>query len=108
MFIDSSGKGGEMKLYELLQVIPPSARTRILKNRKEVFRGYRGNIDERQFHLLPFDYEREEVQEFRFATDIYAKDYKQRGLMPPIDPKAIPDMSFSDLNLVIYYEITIS
>jgi hypothetical protein len=102
-------KAGNVKLFELLRVIPSSARMRILDKRgEEVFRGYRGNLDERQIKLLPFGYTDAEVRRFVFSTDIYAKDYEKRGLMPPIDPEAVPDYSFSDLNLIIYYEITIS
>ena len=44
-----------------------------------------------------------EVQRFNFTLDIKHREWKERGLMPPIMPDELPQYEFKDLRTELYY-----
>lgn len=48
-----------------------------------------------------------QVKKFRAYPEIRHKEWKDRGLMPPMEPEKTPDFRFSDLQMTLYYKIII-
>lgn len=48
-----------------------------------------------------------QVKRFRASPEIRHKEWKDRGLMPPMEPEKTPDFRFSDLQMTLYYKIII-
>lgn len=48
-----------------------------------------------------------EVKEFGVKLEVTARDYKERGLLPPEEPEITRLYSFKDLEVYLYYEILI-
>lgn len=100
-----------MQLYDLLELIKGPERVRIFRGGKEIFTGYHGMIG----HVLEDRHgngdlqkaleENPDVIDFRASTEIRAKDWKERGLMAPIEPDQAPEYEFKDMILQTYYEI---
>lgn len=48
-----------------------------------------------------------QVKRFRASPEIRHREWKGRGLMPPMEPEKTPDFRFSDLQMTLYYKIII-
>ena len=48
-----------------------------------------------------------QVKRFRAYPEIRHREWKDRGLMPPMEPEKTPDFRFSDLQMTLYYKIII-
>ena len=44
-----------------------------------------------------------EIKHFTAALEIRHKEWKEKGLMPPIEPDELPQYEFSDLRMDLYY-----
>ena len=92
-------------LRDMLDLITGPDRVRISRGKKDLYTGYKGLM----FHsgkpvILP-EFMEAEVVLFRTEVDITARDWKERGLMPPIEPDRLPDYRFTDLQMQLYYRI---
>lgn len=93
-----------MTAGELLSIIDNSQRLQVIENGEVLFCGWIG--------LLPhFEVEEHikasEVRKFSPYMDIKHKEWRNRGLMEPLEPAETPDYSFSDLQLTFYLTIEI-
>lgn len=59
------------------------------------------------FYKVPEDLLKAKVKEFAFAPEIRHKDWEKLGLISPIQPEEMPDYSFSDLMMKLYYRMKI-
>ena len=48
-----------------------------------------------------------QVKRFRASPEIRHREWKDRGLMPPMEPEKMSDFRFSDLQMTLYYKIII-
>lgn len=87
---------------DFLKKLQGPDRIKIVKDDKTVFTGWQA--DERE---IPPEYLKAEMKSFRIETEIRCKDWKARGLLPPLQPEQTPDYSFSDLEMKLYYKICI-
>lgn len=87
---------------EFLKTLIGPDRIKIVKDEEILFIGWRA--DERQ---IPPEYLEAEMKLFRSEPEIRHKEWKKRGLMPPLEPDQTPDFSFSDLEMKLYYKICI-
>lgn len=91
-----------VKVRDFLQTITAPDRLKIVKGGEVVFLGYRGELTE-----IPKEYLDAEMILFRGEPEIRHKQWKENGLMPPLEPDQTPDFAFSELQLKIYYKICI-
>ena len=103
-----------MNLQSQLEVINHSCRIRILDDGRAaahlVFDGYKALAVENEGKLggqLERKYLGYKVTRLRMIPEINHKDAKKLGLIEPLHPEDTPAYSFSDLELRLYYEITI-
>lgn len=94
-----------MTLEEGIAVLQNPDRVRIFKDKEQLFIGYRalliadlGTIDK-----VMEEHGKDEVKSFRAIPEITHKQWKDRGLMPPIQPEELAQYSFSDLQMSLYY-----
>lgn len=99
-----------MTVKEFAEVLHNPDRVRIFRKEGEekvlIFDGWAAFIkqDTGKTRIRQQDLERN-VIDFRATPEITHKDYKKRGLMPPMDPDMTPMYSFSDLQMRLYYDI---
>lgn len=78
-------------------------RVQIIDGETELYTGYAS--------LLPEDKKQElaarQVKKYHYTLDIKHKEWKERGLMPPIEPDQLAQYSFSDLQVSVYTQIYI-
>ena len=82
-----------------------SDKIRIFDGGKEVFRGFLfclTDYDERYE-----DVKKREVKKQSFHLDISHKEWKERGLLPPLEPEQTARYKFRDLQLELYIDIYI-
>jgi hypothetical protein len=98
-----------MKLEEMIAVIQNPDRVRIFKGKERLFMGFRaaliggfGKIDE-----VMFEHGKDEVKSFRACPEITHKQWKEKGLIPPVQPEEMAQYSFSDLQMSLYYDFYI-
>lgn len=91
-----------MTVGDVLDIITAPDRVIIKQGDKELFIGYVGMLlhTDQVCGLRAL-----EVDKLRFTLDIKHKQWKERGLMPPITPEEAPDYSFSDLQTTHYFII---
>lgn len=100
-----------MTVNEFCKVLHNPDHVRIFrKEGKEnvlIFDGWAASIrmDAEKARVQKQDLERNAI-DFRATPEITHKDYKRRGLMPPMNPDMTPLCSFSDLQMRLYYDIT--
>jgi hypothetical protein len=92
-----------MKLREFIGVFEQSERLRIVKDGKEIYTGYKALME----HAEPEAVMDAEVKRFCPVPEIRHKEWKKRGLMPPMKPEETPEFSFSDLQMTLYNTIYI-
>lgn len=93
-----------MKLEEVLKLLLPSDRLRIIKGDKIIFIGYLANYERTAEKGLTGQ---EEVEKLRAIPELRSKFWKEKGLIPPCEPELLAQFSFSDLEMKLYYDIHI-
>ena len=88
-----------MTVAEIREVSQPSARAWIEKDGNVLFADW--------FYKVPEDLQKAKVKEFAFAPEIRHKDWEKLGLISPMQPEEMPDYSFSDLMMKLYYRMKI-
>ena len=92
-----------MKLREFIGVFEQSERLRIVKDGKEIYTGYKALMEHAGLEAVMDA----EVKRFCPVPEIRHKEWKKRGLMPPMKPEETPEFSFSDLQMTLYNTIYI-
>lgn len=95
--------GATMKLREFIGVFEQSERLRIVKDGKEIYTGYKALMEHAELEAVMDA----EVKRFCPVPEIRHKEWKKRGLMPPMKPEETPEFSFSDLQMTLYNTIYI-
>lgn len=97
-----------MTLEDFVKVIENPDRLRILQGEKEVFVGFLGllipiygNEGDKVYESI----RNKEVKKFRAVPEIRHKKWEKLNLNRPLQPEEIPDFSFSDLQMSLYYTI---
>lgn len=99
-----------MTVRDFLEIIHNSDNLMIVRDAKSeagqkiIYKGYKA--------LLTHDHVADaildaQVKRFRASPEIRHKEWKDRGLMPPMEPEKTPDFRFSDLQMTLYYKIII-
>ena len=57
--------------------------------------------------MFPEEFKGEVVKRFKVVSEIRHKQWKERRLMPPMEPAIMANYKFSDLEMKIYYDIYI-
>lgn len=99
-----------MQFFDFMERIHPSSRIRIIRDDELIFQGYQSifimqmqkGTDEKKVRIAE---ENPDVEKVKLYTEFASKKWKEKGLIPPLDPEALPEYSFSDLNLSIFFEI---
>ena len=91
-----------MKLEEVLKLLLPPDRLRIIRGDKTIFIGYRANFKRTEEKGRTGQ---EEVEKLRAIPELRSKFWKEKGLMPPCEPELLAQYSFSDLEMKLYYDI---
>ena len=89
----------EIKVKQFAKVITGQDRVRILKDEKVIWSGWGSGIPEEYFEEI--------IKKFRAVPEIRHKQWKDRDLMPPMEPEILAQYSFSDLEMKLYYDIHI-
>lgn len=94
-----------MTLEEGIAVLRNPDRVRIFKDKEQLFIGYRALLiaDLGEIDKVMEEHGKDEVKSFRAIPEITHKQWKNRGLMPPIQPEELAQYSFSDLQMSLYY-----
>lgn len=92
-----------IKLEEFLKIITEPDKLRIQKDGKDIYVGYMGNLTHAGEDMK--EYMQQPVKRFRAVPEMRHKDWEKRKLMPPLRPEDCPTISFSDLNMTLYYTI---
>lgn len=87
---------------EFLKTLTGPDRIKIVKDKEILFVGYRADGKE-----IPPERLDAEMKLFRSEPEIRHREWKKRGLMPPLEPDQTPDFKFSDLEMKLYYKICI-
>jgi hypothetical protein len=74
-----------------------------MKEKKDVYVGYLGLLDVKEVGI-----EDAEVTKFKAVPEIRHKQWKERGLDAPLQQHEMPQYSFSDLMMTLYYEVHIA
>lgn len=69
----------------------------------DIFTGYASLLPEEKRQELAD----RKVRQYHYTLDIKHKEWKERGLMPPIQPDELPQYAFSDLQVSVYTQIII-
>lgn len=88
-----------MTVGEIREVSQASSRAWIEKDGAVLFADW--------FYKIPEDLQKAEVKEFTFYPEIRHKEWEKRGLDSPMQPEEMPDYSFSDLIMKLYYRMKI-
>ena len=97
-----------MTLEDFVKVIDNADRLRVLQGGKEVFVGLLALLVPVHGHGGNEVYEsirREEVRKFRAVPEIRHKKWEELNLMRPLQPEEMPEFSFSDLQMSLYYTL---
>lgn len=92
-----------MKLEDVLKLLLPSDRLRIIKGGKMAYIGFLANLERARTE----DLANYEVEKLRAVPELRSKYWKEKGLMPPCEPEELAQYSFSDLEMKLYYDIHI-
>ena len=88
-----------MTLEQALGYLAGSDRLILHENEQAIFTGYVGMLPPEIKERLAD----KEVTGYRCHLDIKHKEWKERGLMQPLQPDELAQYSFSDLQLSLYY-----
>lgn len=90
-----------MKLEELLKILINSDRLRVKKDDKDLYVGNLANLRHNDEGITG----QEEVERFAVVPETRHKQWKNRKLMPPLEPDVLAQYSFADLEMKLYYTI---
>lgn len=90
-----------MKLEELLKLLSNPDRLRIIKDDKDAYIGFTANLCHNEAGITG----KEEVERFAVVPEIRHKQWKEKDLMPPLEPEALTQYRFADLEMKLYYTI---
>lgn len=99
-----------MKLKEFIDLLenPDMIRIIRLETKEVVYVGYLGIM---RYHIGDANVSEEDmettVKKFRAVPEIRSKDWKEKGLMPPMLPEQSPMYSFSDVQMELFHDIYI-
>lgn len=99
-----------MILKELLEVLSGPDELLIVRDAENeadqeiLYKGFKGLPICNQ---IPPELMEETVTRFSFYPEIRHKEWKKRNLMPPMDPDKVPNFKYSDLQMTIYYKVTL-
>ena len=93
-----------IRLKDFLAVLHQSDRLQIIKDGKPIYTGYLALI----VHNPQIEAEMDAVITlFRAVPEIKHKQWRDWGLMAPMEPEEMPQYAFSDLQMQLYYTIYI-
>ena len=102
-----------MTLNDLLNVLMPSDRILLEEDGTKLFIGYKYLLDKKhdsqgsdQLHLIGKT-GKESIKHIEPYLELKHRHWKDAGLIPPICPEMLPDLSFSDLEARIWIRIQI-
>lgn len=90
-----------MKLEELLKILSNPDRLRIIRDSTDLYVGYLANLRHNDAGITG----QEEIKRFSVAPEIRHKQWKDKDLMPPLEPDVLAQYSFADLEMKLYYTI---
>lgn len=95
-----------MKAGEFFGLISKSEMLRIVQGGKEIYTGYLGMMvySGDAVHEAVRD---AEIKRFSAVPEIRHRDWRRLGLDSPLHPEEMPQYSFSDLQMTLYYTIEI-
>ena len=104
-----------MTVESLLKVISPETSIRILRDKERLYVGYSSiltmqstpNTDNSERLRLYNSLKDCNIKHFAAVPEIRHKEWKNKNLMPPIEPDKLAEYSFSDLQMDLYYTIFI-
>lgn len=99
-----------MILKELLEVLSGPDELLIVRDAERevdqeiIYKGYLGTLAHND---IAADLMEETVTRFSFHPEINHRQWRERNLMPPIDPDKTPNFLYKDLQMSLYYKITL-
>lgn len=97
-----------MTLSEQINVLINSDRLKIIKDQEIVYAGYTAYVNGTAGNLKEIGLTgQEKVKKLQLETEIRHKKWKELGLMAPLLPDQVPEYSFSDLRMEIYFVISV-
>ena len=99
-----------MTVRDFLEIIHNSDNLMIVRDaeseskQETIFKGYKALLAHDPVADAVLD---AQVKLFRAYPEIRHREWKDRGLMPPMEPEKTPDFRFSDLQMTLYYKIII-
>lgn len=93
-----------IRLKDFLAVLHQSDRLQIIKDGKPIYTGYLALIVRNPQIEAEMD---AVITLFRAVPEIKHKQWRERGLMAPMEPEEMPQYAFSDLQMQLYYTIYI-
>ncbi len=96
-----------IKVQDFIKIIEPADRLQIIKEGEAVYANFLAMMDFAQRRQILEEYGQDVIKKFRAVPEIRHKEWEKLGLMKPLEPDEIPDISFSDMQMRIYYTIYI-
>ena len=96
-----------MTLQNIVDLLENPDRLRIIKDKEDLFVGWRATLVMDKENEIMQQYSETEVKKFRVIPEIRHKQWQQKGLMQPLQPEVLAEYSFSDLQMSLYYTIYI-
>lgn len=96
-----------MTLQDIVGILENPDRLRIIKDKEDLFVGWRATLVMDKDNEFMQKYGQEEMKKFRAIPEIRHKQWKEKGLMQPLQPEQLAEYSFSDLQMSLYYTIYI-
>lgn len=96
-----------MTLQDIVGILENPDRLRIIKDKEDLFVGWRATLVMDKDNKFMQQYGQEEMKKFRVIPEIRHKQWKEKGLMQPLQPEVLAEYSFSDLQMSLYYTIYI-
>lgn len=94
-----------MTVKDIMTLLESPDRVRVIKDGEEIYNQYFANMQVDKDIIGQIG--DTEVKRFRLNPEIKHKQWKERKLMPPMNPDETPNFKFSDLQLTIYHDIYI-
>lgn len=93
-----------MKFAEFEKLLKGPDMMRIMQGKKELYKGYFGTMEHIGIDKVK-DIKNAEVVGFRAIPEIRHRKWREFGLDAPLLPAQLPQYSFSDLMMKLYYTI---
>lgn len=96
-----------MTLQDIVGILKNPDKVRIIQNNEDLFVGWRATLVMDKAFGIMAKHGEDEVKDFRVIPEIRHKQWKEKGLMQPLQPELMAEYSFSDLQMSLYYTIYI-